>query len=326
MITKILMYMYISNNIDNLNKELRTFDYVHYVKEDVYFYFIINTTAEWISTTCGFRQKGKVPEMWNPLNGEIIKLPIYDQANDYVNVPLTLPPFGSLFVVLRPGRSGEQYSRIGNGADFPPVEYTKHGIYFWEQANVKLTESGGAEKEVNNKVHAQLVDGAWEVFFPEGAGAPKRAIFPKLISWTDSEVDGIKYFSGVATYKKTFQHEINSIYLKNKRVYLDLGDLSHVGEVWLNDQSLGITWAKPYRFDITGILKPGDNTLVIEIANTWSNRLVGDAVTGDKFTSTNITNTNVFGLNHTRVAWKEVPLIRSGLLGPVKIVTLVPVE
>jgi hypothetical protein len=114
--------------------------------------------------------------------------------------------------------------------------------------------------------------------------------------------------------------------VKRKRTYLDLGDLSHVGDVWLNDQPLGITWAKPYRFDITDILKPGENTLVIEIANTWSNRLVGDAVTGAGFTKTNITNSTVYGLNHARIPWKEVPLIKSGLLGPVRIVTLVPMD
>lgn len=324
--SQILASMKIGPDFDYSDKEFSTLDYVHYTKNDLDFYFIRNTTGEWLSRNCAFRQNGKVPELWDPVNGEIISLPVYNRNNDYVNVPLTLPPFGSVFVVLRPGKSSARYSSIGNGGDFPAVDYTSDGIYFWEEGKIKLTGQDGAGKEVDNKMHVQVVDGAWEVFFPEGSGAPKRAIFPKLTSWTESAVDGIKYFSGIATYKKTFQHEINSINVKKKRIYLDLGDLSHVAEVWLNDQSLGITWAKPYRFDITDLLKAGDNTLVIEIANTWSNRLVGDAVTGANFTSTNITNTNVFGLNHTRVAWKEVPLIRSGLLGPVKVITLVPVE
>jgi hypothetical protein len=68
------------------------------------------------------------------------------------------------------------------------------------------------------------------------------------------------------------------------------------------------------------------NTLVIEVANTWLNRLVGDAVTGEKYTSTNITSTNVYGLNHLRIPWKEVPLMKSGLPGPVKVITLKPVD
>lgn len=179
---------------------------------------------------------------------------------------------------------------------------------------------------ISNSVNVRAIKGAWEVFFPEGWGAPQRAIFPELRSWTESDQDGIKYFSGIATYKKTFQHDIHSDALDKKKIYLDLGDLSHVAEVWLNEKPLGITWAKPYRFDVTDVIRPGDNTLAVEVANTWSNRIVGDALTGGNFTRTNITNTNVFGLNHMRLPWKEVPLIRSGLFGPVTISTLRPLE
>jgi hypothetical protein len=114
--------------------------------------------------------------------------------------------------------------------------------------------------------------------------------------------------------------------LENPKIFLDLGDLSHVGEVWLNDEPLGITWAKPYRLDITGVLKPGPNTLVVEIANTWSNRITGDAITGEKYTSTHVPSTNVPGIGRIRIPWVEVPLIESGLFGPVTIKTLKPVS
>jgi hypothetical protein len=175
---------------------------------------------------------------------------------------------------------------------------------------------------INNHIKSQTLDGAWELFFPKGWGAPERKIFPKLISWTDSDDEGIRYFSGIATYKKTFQYDINSTAPGNQKIYIDLGDLSNIGEVWLNGKSLGITWTKPYRFEISDAILPGDNVLVIEIANTWSNRLVGDAVRGEKYTSTNITTTNIKGLNKIQVPWARVPLIESGLFGPVKIFTL----
>jgi hypothetical protein len=306
-------------------KEFYKLDYVHYTKNDLDFYFIRNTAGEWISRNCSFRQNGKVPEMWNPLSGEIVSLPVYKLNGDQVTVPVTLAPYGSMFVVFRPGKANPRYTSIDKNEHPPLVDYTKDGIYVWEEGNFEL--SGRDEKrQFTNYVNVQNLEGSWEVFFPEGWGAPKMAIFPKLISWTESNNDGIRYFSGTATYKKTFQHEINSSALEKKKIYLDLGDLSHVGEVWLNDQRLGITWARPSRFDITGILRPGENTLVVEVANTWSNRLVGDAVTGSKYTRTHITATNVYGLNHQRIQWKEVPLIKSGLLGPVNIITLKPVE
>jgi hypothetical protein len=103
-----------------------------------------------------------------------------------------------------------------------------------------------------------------------------------------------------------------------------LGKLSKVGEVWLNDRNLGITWTIPHKFDVSDVIKNGENSLVIEVANTWSNRLIGDAITGEKYTNSNISNTIVAvkGMNpgnQARVPWVKVPLVESGLLGPVTI-------
>ena len=179
---------------------------------------------------------------------------------------------------------------------------------------------------INNHIGLKTLEGPWEVFFPKGWGAPEKAVFPELKSWTESENDGIKYFSGIARYEKTFVHDYNPVLLGKTKIYLDLGDLSNVGEVWLNDQPLGITWAKPFMYDITEILRPGENKLKIEIANTWSNRIVGDALKGEKYTSVNIRDTNIKGLYGTYMPWKEVPLLKSGLLGPVKIITIKPIN
>lgn len=305
--------------------EYNTLDHIHYAKDGFDFYFIRNTTHEWISRNCSFRQEKKVPEIWDPVSGERIAVPIYNQADDRVTLPITLAPFGSTFVVFRQGSYSPRYQTIGSEERTPLLQYTPDGTHVWEEGTFTLG-NGNGQKILRNNIHVQDVEGAWEVFFPEGWGAPHRAIFPELKSWTESEQDGIKYFSGIATYKKTFQRDIHSVVLDKKKIYLDLGDLSNVAEVWLNDKPLGITWTKPYRFDVTGILRPGDNTLVIEVANTWSNRIVGDALKNEKYTSTNIPSTNVFGLNHLRVPWKQVPLIESGLFGPVRIYTLKPVE
>jgi hypothetical protein len=67
--------------------------------------------------------------------------------------------------------------------------------------------------------------------------------------------------------------------------------------------------------------------LTIEVSNTWSNRLTGDAITGKNYTNTNIlktvvANKGILPGDQTRVPWAEVPLIESGLLGPVSINTI----
>lgn len=303
-----------------------TLDYIHYARSDLDFYFIRNTTGEWISRNCQFRQQDKIPEMWDPVSGDIIAVSIYNQVNQAISIPISLGPYESRFIVFRPGNPHFHYTELDdNQLRLPLLAYTRQGICFWENGVFHLKSSDG-NKDIDNLVDVQPVNGAWEVYFPKGWGMPERVIFPRLKSWTDSDIEGLKYFSGIATYKKTFQYPVNSNALEEEKIYLDLGDLSKIGDVWLNDRHLGIAWTKPYRFDITGLLKPGDNILVVEIANTWSNRLAGDAVTGENYTSTNIKATNVYGLNQVEVPWDEVPLIRSGLFGPVKLVTIKPVE
>lgn len=323
--SKMLGALNIARDFDYPGSELFMLDYTHYAKDDLDFYFIRNTTNDWISKSCSFRQKNKVPEMWDPASGAITGLSVYAQEGDHVKLPLTLAPYGSIFLVFRPGKPSPRYMGIGDASAPPLLDFSGEEIYVLEPGDFALI--GKDEQKVfANHIAVQALAGAWEVFFPAGWGAPERVVFNELESWTNSREEGVKYFSGTATYKKTFQYPVNADALRKKRVYLDLGDLSHVGEVWLNDQRLGIAWAKPYRFDVTHVLKPGDNALVVEIANTWNNRLVGDAVTGKDFARTNITNTNVYGLNHMRLKWEEVPLMPSGLFGPVTLITLAPLE
>jgi hypothetical protein len=83
----------------------------------------------------------------------------------------------------------------------------------------------------------------------------------------------------------------------------------------VNDREAGVPWKAPFRLDVTDALRPGANRLAIEVTNTWSNRLVGDAQPGatERFTRTNITGTG-------GQPWAKVPLQDSGLFGPVRLV------
>ena len=63
---------------------------------------------------------------------------------------------------------------------------------------------------------------------------------------------------------------------KDRRVYLDLGDVQVMATVKLNGKDLGILWKPPYRADVTGVLKAGENTLEIGVTNLWINRMIGD--------------------------------------------------
>lgn len=119
------------------------------------------------------------------------------------------------------------------------------------------------------------VSGPWQVSFPTGLGAPERATFDRLTSWTESEDPGIKYFSGTATYVKRINIPA-ALLGQGKVLALDLGSVEVIAEVRLNGRDLGILWKPPFRVDITSAAQPGENVLEIAVTNLWPNRLIGD--------------------------------------------------
>jgi Glycosyl hydrolases family 2, sugar binding domain len=181
-----------------------------------------------------------------------------------------------------------------------------------QNGDYAITWSDGSTKTVSVKgLPAPLtLDGSWNVEFPPfaaGKGEPVKTTFDKLTSWSDSSNDTIKYFSGTATYTKTFT--LPAGYSANQRpLLLDLGSVKNIAEVTLNGKPLGILWKEPFQADVTASVRAGENTLTIQITNLWPNRLIGDQKLDLK----------------DRLTWASVssykatdPLLPSGLLGPV---------
>ena len=59
---------------------------------------------------------------------------------------------------------------------------------------------------------------------------------------------------------------------------LDLGRVKNFAEVTVNGKKYAPMWRPPYRVDVTDAVKPGRDTLDLEIkvTNLWPNRLIGD--------------------------------------------------
>ena len=97
-----------------------------------------------------------------------------------------------------------------------------------------------------------------------------------------------------------------------RRLFIDLGNVRELAEVKVNACSCGIAWTPPFRVDITGAVKTGNNVLEIEVVNFWPNRIIGDhsLPPNKRFTMTNI-----------RKLTKDTPLMESGLLGPVRLLS-----
>jgi hypothetical protein len=157
------------------------------------------------------------------------------------------------------------------------------------------------------------VDGPWTLGFQPDRGAPPSITLEKLASWSDNSDAGVRYFSGNGTYTRTIDASPDW-FKPGVRLWIDLGDVKNLATVSVNGKELGTVWHAPYRVDVTSALKPGANQISIRVTNAWVNRLVGDQQPDapKKYTFTVI---------HPYKA--NSPLLASGLLGPVRIESIV---
>jgi alpha-L-rhamnosidase len=225
-------------------------DFIHRTTDAGEIYFLRNEKEESISVKCGFRVKGIYPEIWDASTGTVSRVADYTEGEDGTSFNIELPAHGSIFVIFNKTNRSE----LSVFANTKPVTETE-------------------------------IPGPWKVSFPPDWGAPPSVEFNKLISWTESENSGIKYFSGTATYHNSFNVRATG----SKELILDLGELCDVAEIFINGKSAGVLWKKPYQINISQLVQPGSNDLKIEIVNMWSNRLTGDMLSDpkDRFCKTN---------------------------------------
>jgi hypothetical protein len=238
---------------------------------DIYFVHNRKNRAEDVEAT--FRVAGEEPELWHAETGEMERAS-YRVANGRTIVPLDLDAGEAVFVVFRKPGSAQ-------GRTLPQVTETPVGT----------------------------ADGSWKVAFQPNRGAPASITLDELSAWNEHPDPGVKYFSGTATYTKTIQAAAEW-FATGAKMVLDLGSVKNIAEVTVNGRSAGVLWHAPFKADVTGALKPGVNTVEIEVTNLWANRVIGDL-------QPNVTKKYTWTpLDFLRT---ESPLLPSGLLGPVRV-------
>jgi hypothetical protein len=297
-------------------------DFIHRKTDDADIYFVRNKRDRWEDILGTFRVERRGVELWHPDTGQVVRQFEYRETGQGTEIPLVLPPHGSVFVVFRDaapavGALGVHARRKSEGFRATRVvdwDGNRVGLRVFEPGQYAVTLDDGRSclLEATSIPKAVTVQGPWNVQFPADHQTTCEVSMEQLVSWTEIPRDDVCYFSGTATYQRTI--ELPPDWLdENRHVYLDLGRLWAVGEVFLNGQSLGVVWKPPYVVDLTAAAKAGSNDLVVSVSNTWSNRLVGDAKLGEGNTRTNI--------SHSKgSAWKNTPLLESGLFGPVRLI------
>jgi len=248
--------------------------FIHRTLPDGDIYFVSNQSCKEVSINPSFRISGKMPEFWEPTTGTIHDLPQYTNAEGRTSVPLKLEAWESQFIIFRKPASSDH-----TGINFPDPDVL------------------------------QEIQGPWIVTFDHAMRGPLQpVVFKTLKDWTSSSNDSIKYYSGTAAYKT--QVNIETI-PQNQHVFIQLGNIVAIAKIKINGQYAGGVWTAPWQLEIGKYLKPGENTIEIEVANTWVNRLIGDLKRPAKERKTWINFSTYTATS---------PLQSSGLMGPVKIV------
>jgi hypothetical protein len=325
--------------------------------EDIYFVANVSQKAGW--AMCTFhRVSGRVPQLWHPDSGLIEECAVFEPNGDTVRIPIRFDRAGSVFVVFRSessnvnqvttvtrdGRNALEKSGSEEANDLPPdIELSRNSesalqARVWKAGKYELKLQDGQSRtfEVASLPQPLAVAGPWKVMFPAGWGTPNEIELSKLISWTEHPDSGVKYFSGTAVY-----HTMTAILPENigqgKSVHLDLGEVDVFAEVKVNEHDFGILWKPPFRLDITSAAKSGENKIEVRVTNLWANRLIGDEqypLDAQYNDSNIITKWPEWLADPSKRpeprrqtftsfrAWKkDEPLLPSGLIGPVQILT-----
>jgi hypothetical protein len=298
-------------------------------------FFVANVNERPVNLTLSFAVQGMQPELWDAENGSMRDAPLWRYRDGRTEVTVSLGAVKSVFVVFRK-ITAEQSGRLASveasgGYELltdeqgAPVIRAKGPL-----AGTAVLASGERIPFDLQPSPERLVAGPWQVDLVPKLGPSSKIGMPSLRSLTEHDDPAVKYFSGTATYRGNVSIDA-ALVGKDRRVQLDLGDVRDMVRVKVNGTEIAVLWHPPFVCDITTALKPGDNTLELDVANTWHNRLVGDAQFPKDMSFWGEVSPwflkNEPRPQPGRVAFtttdyqkKDSPLIPAGLLGPVRLI------
>ena len=256
-----------------ISPSAKDFGFVHRKTQDADIYFIANTSNQKVSTEITFRTSRTHSEVWDAMNGEFFSPEVRKRASDSYTIALDFEPYQSHVIVF--GSQNANLSARGKS-----IHRSSNG-----DAKTEPLQPGGSLSAPDQTLG---LSSGWQITFSN----QNPVIYDHLHSWTDDEAT--RFFSGVATYDKTFdlaQYSLDGV----KTAILDFGEGTALGiqplrngmQTWLdppireaaviyvNGIKAGSLWCPPYRLDIRPMLRSGRNDIRILVGNTALNYMAG---------------------------------------------------
>ncbi len=200
--------------------------YAHRDTGDEDIYFLANQSNSEKTFKPVFRNSHQKAVLYNPVTNEHA---IYDGT-------VTLPSYGSCFVVFSPKPSDWESEAVGLGVRSRRTMSPKQWDILFHESNIALQGQS-------------------------------------LFDWSQHADERIRFFSGHARYTTTLKLKGKEV--PQGRAWLSFPNVKDIAHVWINGKDCGIAWTAPYEVEITGALQKGKNTIEIEVVNTWHNALKG---------------------------------------------------
>jgi len=240
--------------------------------EDIY--FISNQKESDIAFYAKFNLQQGYPAIWDAVTGTKTEAFSWKKVNGKIEVIHTLLAGQSVFIVFK---SQPQTNVV-------PLEK-------WES----VTE------------HKNLTN--WQLFFNTNRNRiDSLRERNDLKSWTTYSDSAIKFYSGTVVYKTNFIISQDKL---GKNISLSIDSIYNIATVKVNGIEVGTLWTRPYKLDVSKIIKAGNNQIEISVTNTWHNRLIGDNLLPQEKRVTQ--TTAPFRL-------KDKPLQPAGLVGNGKLI------
>lgn len=259
-------------------------------------YFVANTGNQRVETGATFRASDMEPEWWDPFSGQVNSARVTARPKGGVTVELALEPYESRVLVF-----SHRAARPASPAQAPQI--------------APLDLSRG-----------------WKVTF---AKTGKVLQMDHLRSWTDDE--DTRFFAGQAEYEKTISIPASMIQ-PSMEYKIDFGQggaverpgrgggngirawyegpVREAAVVYVNGDRAGSVWHAPYSVDVTKLLRAGQNTIRVAVANLAINGLAGQSLPDYKLLNLR------FGERFSPQDLNNLQPQPSGLLGTIRLISI----
>lgn len=198
------------------------------------------------------RVTGKVPELFNPVTGEIRRIARYKAEPDGTRICIHVnDKSDSFFVIFRDKpRTASVVKVQAAGKEVGPGElalfYDEHDRLTAESAGkgiYSLVMSDGEEESVrlDRDPESLPLGGAWTT--------------------TNKDEKGFSVFKDLA-------FTVPADFGKGRKLMLDLGRVEVMAKVTLNGREFETLWMPPFVLDVTDVVKTGDNQLRVLVTST----------------------------------------------------------